>query len=378
MYPLRPLGDVLSLAPQMVPLSPDSHYPVTGIYSFGKGLIKRSPILGSDTAYERMAKLRVGQLVISKLNAWEGALAVVTEDFGDTYVSPEYPVFSISASADSNYIKHLVAWPALWEFLTPRGSMVRRKRTNPDTFLATMVPLPDLAEQRRLAAKLDAAISRLTRIESLRTRMSDLQSSLFESMVHAAQEAATTTVRVGEVLTLTREPIEVDPGAHYRAIGMRSFGKGMIHYPSAPSSELSKLRYFNFPADALALSNIKAWEGAISVTSIEDATHIASNRFLFYRPLDKRVNVSYLRHYFLSKQGLAQISACSPGAADRNRTLGVKRFENIEFALPPREEQDRVASTLDDLADRIRKVHGTPSLGAIRPALLNAAFAGRL
>ncbi|MGW5325751.1 restriction endonuclease subunit S [Streptomyces sp. NPDC004014] len=152
------LGSALRVDQDLVDVSPDEKYAVTGIYSFGKGLIKRPVIQGSETAYPRFARLRKGQVVMSKLNAWEGALAVVDESFSGTYVSPEYPVFSVNTeTADPEYIGHLLAWPELWSRLTPRGSMVRRKRTTPATLLATEVPLPSLPEQRRIAERLTLA-----------------------------------------------------------------------------------------------------------------------------------------------------------------------------------------------------------------------------
>ncbi|MEU1373449.1 hypothetical protein ABZ442_07275 [Streptomyces triculaminicus] len=152
------LGSALRVDQDFVDVSSDEKYAVTGIYSFGKGLIKRPVIQGSETAYPRFARLRKGQIVMSKLNAWEGALAVVDERFSGTYVSPEYPVFSLNTeTAHPAYIGHLLAWPELWSRLTPRGSMVRRKRTTPATLLATEVPLPPLPEQRRIAERLTLA-----------------------------------------------------------------------------------------------------------------------------------------------------------------------------------------------------------------------------
>lgn len=155
-----PLAEALHVDNEFIDVEPDSTYRVTGIYSFGRGLIKRPTIQGSGTAYTRFARIRAGQIVMSKLNAWEGALAVVGDEFADTYVSPEYPVFSlIDGASDGKYIEHLLAWPELWAKLTPRGSMVRRKRTTPATLLATEVPLPSLSEQRRIAKQLSLARS---------------------------------------------------------------------------------------------------------------------------------------------------------------------------------------------------------------------------
>jgi type I restriction enzyme, S subunit len=153
------LGSALRLDQDLAEVSPDEKYTVTGIYSFGKGLIKRPMIQGSETAYPRFARLREGQVVMSKLNAWEGALAIVDESFSGTFVPPEYPVFSVhTETADPEYIGHLLAWPELWSRLTPQGSTVRKRRTTPAALLSTEAPLPSLPEQRRIAERLTLAL----------------------------------------------------------------------------------------------------------------------------------------------------------------------------------------------------------------------------
>lgn len=150
-----PLSVALKLNRDLVDVEAESRYAITGIYSFGRGLIKRPPVQGDETSYVRLAHLHAGQVVMSKLNAWEGALAVVGDAFDGTYVSPEYPSFDVNdAEADPAYIEHLLSWPGLWASLTPRGSMVRRKRTSPAKLLATEVPFPSLPEQRRIARQL--------------------------------------------------------------------------------------------------------------------------------------------------------------------------------------------------------------------------------
>ncbi|MDQ1038563.1 type I restriction enzyme M protein [Streptomyces sp. V3I8] len=186
-------------------------------------------------------------------------------------------------------------------------------------------------------------------------------------------------VRIGDVVRLERTPIDVEETESYRVIGMRSFGKGIIRYPSALGSKVSKLNYFTFPSGALILSNIKAWEGAISVTTaVDSAEYIASNRFLAYLPVDDRVNVSYLRHYLLSREGLAKVAAASPGGADRNRTLGRKRFEDIEIPLPSRPAQDEAAEVLDSITNELRGVYAQYVLDMLRPSVLNTALVSSL
>lgn len=377
---MRPLGVAISQASGSTEVDPDGKYPIAGIYSFGRGLIKRPDIQGFETAYQRLTPLKAGQLVMSKLNAWEGAIALVSSEFDGSHVSPEYPVFNINElEADARYVGYLVTWPELWERLTPRGSMVRRKRTAPQALMDLEVPLPDLDEQCRIADRLDVAFVNLRRVDILRDHMRRTSAAAFESLLVSVSGDNTPRVSIAEVLRAERTSIEVDPDSPYRALGLRSFGKGTIRYAPAPGAELSKLRYFTFLEDALVLSNIKAWEGAISVTVAEDLECVASNRFLFYLPRDSRVNIGFVRYYLLTRAGLIDVGACSPGMADRNRTLGVKAFERLRIPLPERAVQDHVVQVLDGVMDSLAKTTAADECAAaLRTSLLNAAFSGQI
>lgn len=381
-YPLRPLGSVLKKSEDPVTIKSDREYETAGILNRGRGLFRRPTIFGSETQYTRYNRLHAGHLVYSKLFAWEGALAVVPPEFDGLYVSHEFPTFTIIEElADSRYIGHLVTWSSFHELLSRQTSGMgsRRQRVNIDQLLSVNVPMPpDVNEQHRIAYKLDTLLRRTDTVSSLRTKMTSLQASLAGSLIASAVESAGETARMDEVVVLKRTPVDINPAAEYRVIGIRSFGKGLIRHPSANGENLSKMSYFAFPVNALVLSNLMAWEGGISVTSPQDEGYIASNRFFFYLPTDDRVNTSYLRYFLLSRQGQTLIaSACSAGA-DRNRTLGRKRFEALMFPLPPRAVQNRVARTLDALAERLNAAYSTPALDALRPSILNAAFTGQL
>src|SRR6266508_4846098 len=150
--PRVPIGEALTLSPDPVPVELDRTYDTVGIYSFGRGLFARPPITGAETKYKTLHRLHKDQLVLSRLNGWEGAIAIVPSHFDGMFVSQEYPTFNTDAKhADPRYMSWLCHWPHLWDLLVPRGSMVRMKRVHPDQLLAVQIPLPPLQEQRRLA-----------------------------------------------------------------------------------------------------------------------------------------------------------------------------------------------------------------------------------
>ena len=375
--PQRPLGEAIRLVSDSVIVEPDQDYRIAGIYSFGRGLIKRPTINGTETSYKTLTRLYSGRLVMSKLNAWEGALAIVPDEFSGANVSPEYPVFEINTDvAEPDYISHLIKWPALWERLTPRGSMVRRKRTTPSTLMAIKVPLPELDEQRRIAAHLESASNTLSLIREKRTYSSYLRKSLRESLYQS--EEACHRVRLGEILAFERAPLEIEPDRDYTQIGVRSFGNGIFHREKVSGIELSKLKYFEVQAGCLIVSNIMAWEGAIAVSADADQNCIASSRFLSFAP-SSDVSLEYLNYYFQTQRGRELIRSASTGTVLRNQTLSVKNFERITIPLPSLTRQQRVVSLLHGSARSKSLAEDQESIdSALRRSLLETAFNGQL
>ena len=152
-----PLGEVLEFEQDEVVLESDATYRTAGIYSFGKGIFERQPILGAATSYISLFRLHENQFVLSRLNGWEGAVDVVSTKHDGCFVSNEYPTFTVDTDrADPRYLRWIARWPRFWEQLIPRGSMVRRKRVRPGQLLEVKIPLPSIEKQVRAATYLDS------------------------------------------------------------------------------------------------------------------------------------------------------------------------------------------------------------------------------
>lgn len=157
-------------------------------------------------------------------------------------------------------------------------------------------------------------------------------------------------VRVGEVLALTRRPVEVHLEESYEEIGIRSFGRGVFHKDPVSGAELGSKRVFRIEPGDLLLSNVFAWEGAIAVAGQSELNKIGSHRFMTYVPVDERIDTTWASWFFRSEPGLELIRKASPGSAGRNKTLAIDRFEALEIPLPPIEEQRQVAAALNRVA----------------------------
>ncbi|MFI0418655.1 restriction endonuclease subunit S [Spongiactinospora sp. 9N601] len=374
--PERPLGEAITLARCSVSVNADHEYRIAGIYSFGKGLIKRPIITGNETAYKALSRLNTGQLVMSKLNAWEGALTVVPEEFSGAHVSPEYPVFDIiEAEADVRYISHLVSWPTLWDRLTPRGSMVRRKRTTPTTLMSTPVPLPDLGEQRRIAARLDAATAKMGQIGRLKDTAEAARRALFSSLITRAGDPT----RIRDFLIPVNDSVPVEADTLYRTAGIYSHGRGMFTRPPIKGSETKYAKYNRLRAGQFIYSRLFGWEGALAIVPDEFDGLYVSHEFPTFAINADIADPRYVKHLVTWPVLHAALRDKTTGMGSRRQRVSPERLLATEVPLPPIPEQRRLADALDSLASCLAaSATQDRELKALGSALLNYAFNGRL
>jgi type I restriction enzyme, S subunit len=67
---------VAPLVRRPVEIEPDGIYHELGVRSFGRGLFDKPPLTGGDLTWQKLFKIRKGDLVFSNIKAWEGAFAV--------------------------------------------------------------------------------------------------------------------------------------------------------------------------------------------------------------------------------------------------------------------------------------------------------------
>jgi type I restriction enzyme S subunit len=342
------VGDLVELCREHVAVDEAKTYRQLGIYSWGKGIIRREPVPGSELSKLRYFSFPPCALLLSNIQAWEGAVAVTSSDEAGFLASNRFlPYLPIDEnSVDVGYLRHyFLSELGLTQIRRASpGTQVRNRTLGIKLFEDLQIPLPELDEQRRIATHLGALESASTQVgtanKASEVAMRSLTQQLIGSHGHAPR------VALASVLRLDREWFEPQDGQSYDPVGVRGFGRGLIRYPPTPRAELPKLRFFRLHADRLVVRNIKAWEGAVALTTQSDANRIGSNRFLMYASDQAKADLSYILGYLLSEEGLSQLQAGSPGSADRNRTLSISNFEAIEVPLPSIEAQHDVVRLL--------------------------------
>ena len=376
-WPVVPLREVVRLDLDSVAVDPTESYETVGVYSFGRGLFNRRPVLGSESSYKKFYRLGAEHFVLSLLFGWEGALSFVGKRFVGKYVSPYFPTFRCDPKRlDVKYLDWFTKRPSVWEALKTQSSGLgdRRRTLKPDHLLSISIPLPPLDEQQHIVAKLDKVAALVGgRRKVIEIAQQDAKAMLANAFRKIIADAPSRPM--AEVAPLVRRPVEIEPDQSYPELGVRSFGRGTFHKPPLVGSQLTWQKLFLIQKGDLVFSNIKAWEGAFAVAQPEDHNRVGSHRYLTCVPVEGGTTASFIWFYLQSKEGLEKVAAASPGSADRNRTFGQKALGAIKVPVPPLDRQrwfDRLQMQVQQV-EALRESAGQ-DVEALLPAMLHRVF----
>jgi type I restriction enzyme S subunit len=376
----KPLGEVLCPHDDWVNIEPEKTYREVTVRLWGKGADLRRECLGAEIGAPTRNRVKSGQFIISKIDARNGAFALVPEFLDGAVVTSDFPTFEVNPD---HALPGFVGWLSKTESfvdLCRRASegTTNRVRLKLERFLTTRIPLPPVAEQRQIVAKLDAAAARIARIENAQSANAGDFDRVLLTEFHLITINAPRRP-MGEVAPLVRRPVKIEDDKEYPELGVRSFGRGTFHKPSLTAVELGDKRIFWIKPGDLVFNIVFAWEGAIAIASKDDDGRVGSHRFLTCVVQTEITTVNFLQFYFLTEEGLKTLGEASPGGAGRNRTLGITAQEAIQVPIPPLAHQQAFDALCRKFA-RLRAAQDSRAadLAALMPSLLDRAFKGEL
>lgn len=363
------LGELLRLARRPVDVDASGEYREIGVRSFGRGIFHKPPVAGAEIGTKRVFEINAGDLVVSNVFAWEGAVAVATEIDEGRIGSHRFMTWvPESERVDVRYLWHYFTSDvgvALLRQASP-GSAGRNKTLSIKAFENLPVPLPSRAEQLAIVESLDRLSDIERKMEEVRASQSSLVSNIGRQFLAASGRDAS-SVALRDVLTEVRREVAVDPEETYPMVGVRSFGRGAFAAGPLAGDSTAYQRLRQVQHDDVVYPKLMAWEGAFAVVPSKLDAHYVSPEFCTFEVREDQVNVDFLRHLFSNAEFLARFSAGATGTNVRRRRLQPADFLDTALSLPPMDVQRRLAGQLGLVRDVKRLSEGQTEIAKAMP-----------
>lgn len=369
-----PLGQVLQHRKDFIQIDDKERYKRCRVQLHAQGIVLRDCVPGSDIKTKRQQVCRSGEFLVAEIDAKVGGFGLVPEELNGAIVSSHYFLFEI----DESQISHgfLDRYCRTRNF---RGQVEAQGTTNyaairPADVLGYTVPLPPLADQQAIVARLDTLEGKALQVTAyLNAIEADAERLLAVRFREAVASAAYRPM--AEVAPLVRRQVTIAPEANYTELGVRSFYKGTFHRRTVPGSDFSWQDLYHVRTGDLIFSNIMAWEQAIAIAKPGDDGCVGNHRMLTCEANPDYAVPGFLWYYFTTLEGFQKVYAASPGTAARNRTITAPALMAINVPVPSLETQQ----AFDALQAKVAELKGRHTAireanAALVPATLERVF----
>ena len=178
------LSSILRYLDKRVEMDDEKEYLTITIKRRHGGLEIREKLFGHQIATKKQFRLVPGAFIISRVQCWHQAYAIVGDVPPNTVASTNYDQFAISPEVDPHFFWWLSHSPAFTETVRSSavGVVIEKMVFNRDQWLTKSVRLPPLAEQRRVVARIEELAAQIHEARTLRQDASNALNSLKTSV----------------------------------------------------------------------------------------------------------------------------------------------------------------------------------------------------
>jgi type I restriction enzyme S subunit len=394
-WPMVALGELLKRVKRHELVEPSKTYDVLGAHWYAKGLYTKHSKPGSQIRAKYVYRVEQGDFVYNRLFAWKGSFAIATQENDGCHVSNEFPCFVIDRERlDGQYLWYYFSRASAWNEalgLSSGGTPTSRNRLKEARLLAMHIPLPPLAEQRRIVARIEELAAKVEAARALRLQAAEGTEALMISALRTvfcgrlAAASATTVDDVCEAIidNLHSTPQYSDQG--YPCVRSSDVEWGKLDLTNArrtPEHEYIRRTSRGTPGPG-DLVFVREGGGTGKAALVETEKKFSlGQRVMMFRPNTGKVDPKFFLFQMLSPFVYEeQIAPRIKGSASPHVNIGALR--QFRFLLPSLDRQRRIVAYLNALQAKVDAVKQhqaatATTLDALLPSILDRAFKGEL
>lgn len=393
-----PLGKVASSVERAEVPVPGKPYRQVGVRLWGEGAYERELLDGSDTKYKTLSRVETNDILVNKIWARNGSVAVVSDKLAGCYVSGEFPTFKpIPEQLEPRWFRWITKTPTFWEQCDEKSRGTSGKnRIRPERFLEIKIPLPPIPEQRRIVARIESLAKKTEEARVLREQsVLELELFLPRASSQILDDSRWAHERLETVLAepprngLSPQPeVELNGRPMLRINAVSSSPSRFVDLSAYKMVEVRDdvaapfvlreddvfiVRY-NGDIDRVAKAAIFKGKGNMRVVYPDKLMRMRTDR--------RKMLPDFLVYALGASNVREQIIELGKTTAGQ---IGVSGADAKAFVIPvpPLDEQRRIVTYLDGLQAKVNalkklQADSTAELAGLLPSILDKAFKGEL
>jgi type I restriction enzyme S subunit len=399
-WPQVPLGNLLERVQRRELVEPNKTYDILGAHWYAKGLYTKDVKPGIQIRAKYLYRVERGDFVYNRLFGWKGSFAIASEENDGCYVSNEFPCFLVNRERlDSQYLWYYFSRSSVWNAalgLSSGGTPTSRNRLKEDKLLAMRIPLPPLAEQRRIVARIEELAAKVEAARALREEAIELEDKLMgsaereiwpDSSLHDAPSLSSVTTH----LARGRQSRQGSSN-HYlvktRHVQMGEYVRSEMTLDSEVAAKVKPEALLR-QSDVLIACSAAGCLGRVAFYDDTERTASTDTHVAIARASKEVILPEYLYAYLRGAQGQFQLRSRERGDWKREKVgfrlteLNLSDLKRVPVPLPSLSEQRHIVAYLDDLQAKVnavkqRQAATAKALDALLPSILDQAFKGEL
>jgi len=386
------LGSFLKHRKEFFTLDDTLGYKRVRVQLHNQGIVLRDVVEGTELQTKKQQAARTGELLVAEIDAKVGGFGIVPPELEGAIVSSHYFLYEINETQClRGWLDAFIRSGGLEDQVKARGT-TNYAAIRPEHVLEFEIPLPPIAEQRRIVARIEEPAAKIEEARTLRRQSAQAAEALVSTAVSDlfsnSTNSACVTGHLGDYVIEasygTSEKTETDPtGLPILRMGNIQDGRLDTHdlrYLHIPEKNQPKLILQK--GDILVNStNSAELVGKSAVFDLEGEYGFAS--YLIRLRLDRtRADPCLVARFINSPIGreyMFRERKQMTGQANVN----LKKLKMLPINLPPLEEQHRIEAFLENFQEKVDalklfQAETAAELDALLPSILDKAFKGEL
>lgn len=397
-WPKVRLGEVLRPVERLAAPEIGTIYRQLGVRLWGQGAYERETIDGGATRYAALNCVAENDVVVNKIWARNGSIAVVSAALDGCWVSSEFPLFACDrVRLLPRWIHWLTKTRDFWKQCDEKARGTSGKnRIKPSEFLTIEIHLPSFAEQQRIVAQIENVVTQIREAQGLRKQATEEARQLYMAYLNTSMQPHGAGWRQE---TVNNVIVSMDAGwsPQCHEISARNGEWGVLKTTAVQWCEFrphenKALPDTLLPRPELAIkiddvlvtrAGPRKRVGVVATVRKSEPNLTISDKLIRLRPNTQKIDARFLELSLSSPFSQEYLVQRKTGLADAQVNISQAILRKMPVAYPSLFDQRRLVAELDTLqaeVDTLKRAQAETAveLDALMPSILSKAFMGGL